>query len=278
VRAPPIALLTDFGLADHYVGVVKAILAQYAPESPAIDLSHLVPPQDIRCGAFLLMAAVEYLPPETVVLAVVDPGVGTDRRALAVQAGGLTFVAPDNGLLSWALLRLARLGRCSLSIADDRLVLGEDCASVVLDQPRFWRPRVSSTFHGRDLFGPVAGHLASGISLRAVGSPNRWLRALPWPEPRPRPDGSLSARVVHVDHFGNLVTSYEGAGAEVERVEVGGQVIQGLSPYFASDQPLIALIGSSGLLEIAMPNGSAAARLGLGVGAEVRIVFRAADP
>src|SRR5581483_3997367 len=139
------------------------------------------------------MTAVEFLPAGSIVLAVVDPGVGSARRAIAVSAGGLTFVAPDNGLLSWALWRLARLGRADVVIGEAECRIGDAAAAVVLDRPRLWLPRVSATFHGRDLFAPVAAHLARGVPLGDVGTSTDCVAALPWPAPRPDGAGALVA-------------------------------------------------------------------------------------
>jgi S-adenosylmethionine hydrolase len=265
----PIFFLSDFGLADTYVGIVKAVILGIAPDARVVDLAHEVSPQDVRAGAFSLLTAVPYLPADAVVLAVVDPGVGTARRPVAVQAGGRSLVGPDNGLLSWA-------------------VRDEPASAVVLDRPRFWLPTVSATFHGRDLFGPVAAHLARGVPLAEVGSPVDAIQTLPFPAPTRDLDrrGSVRAaqgEVIHVDRFGNLIVSLSASDLPAEPVvEIAGRTIVGLAPHFqpaedaGADGRLIALIGSAGLLAIAVPNGSAAAELGVGVGAPVRVTGRAA--
>ena len=174
----PIFFLTDFGLADTYVGVVKAVILGIAPDARIVDLTHDVPPQDVRAGAFALLTAAPYLPEDAVILAVVDPGVGTARRPIAVQVQGRTFVGPDNGLLSWAI-RADLTPRGRRKRRPSRRGEGEQ--AVVLDRPRFWRPTVSATFHGRDLFGPVAAHLARGAPLTEVGSPCDGIQTLPFP-------------------------------------------------------------------------------------------------
>jgi S-adenosylmethionine hydrolase len=269
----PIFFLTDFGLSDTYVGVVKAVMLGIAPDARIVDLTHDVPPQDIRSGAFALLTVAPYLPRDAVVLAVVDPGVGTARRPIAVQLDGRTFVGPDNGLLSWAI--------------------GVPPTAVVLDRPRFWRPVVSATFHGRDLFGPVAAHLARGVPLAEVGSPCDEIERLAFPPVRRGTDAAGCAfahgEVLHVDRFGNLVTNLSVADVPTDpTVEVAGRTIAGLAPHFqapADELPgrfgegsrprhLIALIGSAGLLEIAVPNGSAAADTGAGVGTAVVVTAR----
>jgi S-adenosyl-L-methionine hydrolase (adenosine-forming) len=267
----PIFFLTDFGLADTYVGVVKAVILGIAPDARIVDLTHDVPPQDVRAGAFALLTAVPHLPEDAVVLAVVDPGVGTARRPIAVQVGGRTFVGPDNGLLSWAI------------------GVSEPDGCVVLDRSRFWRPTVSATFHGRDLFGPVAAHLARGVPLAEVGSPCAGIQALPFPPVRRKIDAqwqivSAQGEIIHVDRFGNLIANLSAADLPSQPIVIiAGRSISGLAPHFqpvgdvatADGSRLIALIGSSGLLEVAVPNGSAAAALVVGVGTPVTVAGRA---
>jgi S-adenosylmethionine hydrolase len=274
-----IGFLSDFGLDDGYVGVVKGVMLGIDPTVQIVDLSHTVPAQDVRAGAFVLMTAVSYFPTGTVFLAVVDPGVGTTRPAVAVEVGGYRFVGPDNGLLSWALRRLGcpaqADGPCDGAAparnVGEHLRLGAVGRAVTLAERRFWRPTVSSTFHGRDLFGPVAAHLARGVPLAELGEPVDEIGALPFPRPiRGDDDRVLRGEVIYVDRFGNLITNLEPADVPSgSTVRIGGRVIAGLAPHFQQESELIALVGSSGLIEVAVPNGSAAAALGLGVGAVV---------
>lgn len=267
----PIFFLSDFGLADTYVGVVKAVILGIAPGATVVDLTHEIPPQDVRAGAFALLAAVRYLPDDAVVLAVVDPGVGTARRPIAVEAHGRAFVGPDNGLLSWALAGPTRGSEPTPPSTPP-------WRAVVLDRPGFWRPTVSATFHGRDVFGPVAAHLAAGVPRDALGTPIEAIQQIPFPTAaRELDDRGQSRRVrgevIHVDRFGNLVTCLTADDLPSRPlVAVAGHEIVGLASHFQAPtgpSGLLALIGSAGLLEIAVPNGSAAARLGAGVGAEV---------
>jgi S-adenosylmethionine hydrolase len=276
----PIFFLTDFGLSDTYVGVVKAVMLEIAPDARIVDLTHDVPPQDVRSGAFALLTAVPYLPRDAVVLAVVDPGVGTARRPIAVQLDGRSFVGPDNGLLSWA-------------IGTRPPPQPPPITAVVLDRPRFWRAVVSATFHGRDLFGPVSAHLARDVPLAEVGSPCDQIQKLPFPPVRRGTDAGgrdvAHGEVLHVDRFGNLVTNLSVADVPADpAVEVAGRTVAGLARHFQApadalpgsagegSRPghLIALIGSAGLLEIAVPNGSAAADTGAGVGTAVVVTTR----
>jgi S-adenosylmethionine hydrolase len=237
-----VTLLTDFGLSDTYVGQMKGAILGVAPSVALVDLTHAVPAQDVFGGAFLLWSAVEAFPPATVHLAVVDPGVGSERRGVAARAQrGDLLVGPDNGLLVPAL---ERLGGCALA--------------VELGNREFWRPRQASTFQGRDIFGPVAGHLAAGVAVEALGSPI----ALQRPFTLGLADGPSGA-VLHVDAFGNLITNLpaDRLPAEFEVVLNNRRIPR--QPYYAAAQPgaLLALVGSSGLLEISLRDGNAAAVL-----------------
>ncbi|SRR5581483_4891308 len=265
-----ITLTTDFGLEDNFVGVMKGVIAGLAPAARVIDLTHAVPPQDIAAGAFSLATAYAYFPPGTIHLAIVDPGVGTARRGIAVAAGGYYWVAPDNGLLGYAFAALAAAGRLEGQWREGMWEFGADALAVELTEPRFWLPRVSRTFHGRDVFAPVAAQLARGVPLRALGPLTRRVQALALPSPAPIA-GGWQGIVLHVDRFGNLISNLDAAtlAGRAWSVEVGGWRIPALSETYAAIDDLGALIGSAGYLEIAARNGSAAARLGLAAGAPV---------
>lgn len=248
---PIVTLLTDFGLVDTYVGQVKGAILAVAPAVALVDLTHAVPPRDVRAGAFLLWTAVASFPAGSIHLAVVDPGVGTSRRALAVRtARGDLLVGPDNGLL---VLAAERLGGVS--------------AAVELTEPAFWRPSPSATFHGRDILGPVAGHLAAGVPLDRLGRPGHEL-ARPFPFPVPRREGQrLVGAVLHVDRYGNVLTSLPAAILPDQyRVTIRGRTIgDAPHPHYQAVEPgqLLALIGSAGLLEVSARDASAAAVLGV---------------
>ncbi|MCX6023039.1 MAG: SAM-dependent chlorinase/fluorinase [Chloroflexi bacterium] len=283
-----ITLLSDFGLQDGYVGVMKGVILGIAPGATLVDLSHLIPPQDVAQGAFALGAAAPFFAPDTVHLAVVDPGVGTNRRAVAVTGPGGTFVAPDNGLLTHALnLRPAtsvaaeRTGETESRAAPSLLRAGlpPGWRAVHLTNPAFWRPEISRTFQGRDLFAPVAAHLASGVPLEDMGQPTDFLLALELAQPSAQAEGGLVGRVIAVDHFGNLITNLRAehlSGLTPPCFDIAGRRIGGLSASYAEGAELLAILGSAGFVEIAIRNGSARARLGVGVGDRV-IVRRKRD-
>jgi S-adenosylmethionine hydrolase len=247
-----ITLTTDFGLSDSYVAQMKGAILTIAPDAVLIDVTHKIPPQDFAVASAVLADAVGAFPVGTIHLVVVDPGVGTDRRAIAVEARGeedtgeVRFVAPDNGVLTRVL-------------AGRRV-----CRAVQLSERRFWRESVSQTFHGRDIFGPVAAHWSRGIDLAEFGPPlDSPLIKLSLPEPTCE-GRTLSGEVVRTDAFGNLITNISATqlpAADRPRltVEIGTQRIAGISRAY-QDRPageLVAVIGSSGILEIAVCCGHA---------------------
>jgi S-adenosylmethionine hydrolase len=257
---PVIALLSDFGLSDHYVGTMKGVVLGICPEAALVDISHDVPPFDVAAGAWELDAAYRYFPDRTVFLVVVDPGVGSARRPLAVDALGYRFVAPDNGVLS-SVLEAAPVRRV-----------------VELREPRFMRADVSRTFEGRDRFAPAAAWLATGVDIGALGPEVEAVERLDRPRARSG-EGSIDGEVMRVDRFGNLLTNVDRelfealARQGTVSIEVGGRRVSSTVDTYAgvpTGEPC-ALVGSSNRLEIAVNRGSAADALGVGRGAAVRI-------
>ncbi len=259
---PPavVTLTTDFGTLDPYVAQMKGVLLRLAPGVSIHDLSHSIPPGDVAAGALFLEAAVPRFPPGTVHLVVVDPGVGGARRPMALGIPEGTLVGPDNGIFSPFL--------------DHPLA-----QPVVLDRPELWATHVSRTFHGRDLFAPVAARLASGGALSSVGSPLTDPVRLPKPVIERLADG-VRGEVVHVDHFGNLVTSVRAgdlphlAEGSIE-VEVGVRTVGGLRDSYDAVPAgaLLALIGSTDRVEISVNRGRADQVLEARVGTTVRVRF-----
>jgi S-adenosylmethionine hydrolase len=247
---PIVTLTTDFGTRDHYVAAMKAVLVRHCPEVRLIDVTHQVPPQDILCGSITLERAVDGFPPGTVHLAVVDPGVGTDRRILAARVNRQWVVCPDNGLITWAWRR-QRAGRA---------------------YELTWRPPThSDVFHGRDIMAPAAGMLARGESVESIARPidDPVLLDITPAEPT-----ATRGQVIHVDHFGNATTNvgHEAMkSAPGKAVRIRGKRIGKLRRTYWDVEPgkPLALIGSSGLLEIAVRDGSAVEVLKLKVGDEV---------
>jgi S-adenosyl-L-methionine hydrolase (adenosine-forming) len=257
-----ISLLTDFGLKDGYVGVMKGVIWGIAPQAQIADITHLIQPQNVLEGALALGRAAFYFPPDTVHVGVVDPGVGTARRPIAARLGEHFFVGPDNGL-------------CTLLVAQARQA-GGPVRFVHLDQPRYWLAQVSHVFHGRDIFSPVAAHLINGVPIEALGSLIDDLHLLNLPIPE-RTTRGWRGQVTLVDHFGSLSTNLTGAnlvGMEKVAVRIAGREIHGLVKTFG-ERPsgeLVAMIDSSNALSICVVNGDAASQLNVQAGEPVEIV------
>ena len=273
-RPPIVALLGDFGTTDPYVGVMKGVVLSICPTAQIVDVCHEVPPQDVLAGALMLQAAYRYFPQETVFIAVVDPGVGSARRAIAAHADGRIFVCPDNGLLSG--VRKRGPGAHGLTSKPWHTAIE---AAVELTERKYWLPRVSQTFHGRDIFAPVAAHIAAGVPLDALGPPAREIVTIPLSDAIRRPDG-WEAHIIYIDRFGNAVTDLRedalvGVDARGIRLSVAGRSIEGLSQSYADvpEGELVALVGSWGYLEIAVRNGSAAERLRLASGDIILVIL-----
>ena len=262
---PNIAIITDFGIKDGNVGVMKGVIWGVCPDAQIADVSHMIAPQNVRESALILARSAPYFPEGTVLLLVVDPGVGTDRRPLAAQLGTRYYVGPDNGAITlW--LQLARSQNLPIQF-------------VHLDQPEYWRSEVSHVFHGRDIFAPVAGHLAAGVPLSVLGSPIQDPVLLNLPRPQ-RDQMGLRGEVIHIDHFGNIASNIMfddlrenfRVPAAVE-VVLGSTRIQGLVDTFG-DRPrgaVIALLGSTGNLLVSVVDGNAAETLGTRVGDPIRV-------
>ena len=257
---PVIALLSDFGTRDHYVGTMKGVIVGICPDATIVDVTHEIAPHDVLDGALELAASYRYFPAGTIFVAVVDPGVGSSRRGIAAEIGDYRFVCPDNGLLT--------------------LVARENPPRKVVEltERRYARPTVSRTFEGRDRFAPAAAWLAKGIQLAALGRNLPDVQKLEIPQPQFE-NGLVSGAVMRVDRFGNLVTNidrktFEKFGREgALQIAAGSAVVGRLVATYSEMRPgeVCALFGSTDHLELAANAGSAAQMLGLERGAAVRI-------
>ena len=291
MQLPIITLTTDFGMADGYVGVMKGVILARAPDARLVDLSHEIAPQDVAAGAYLLLQAYRYFPPETIHLAVIDPGVGTARRALLVVTEQGRFVGPDNGLFSYVVRESAALAAgwtgtpatvpavwhpaFDLAAALRSAPPARLPAAYALTNPAFWLAGAGETFHGRDRFAPVAAHLARGVPPTSLGEPVplESLVYLPASTPTLAP-GVIEGRVIVCDHFGSLITTIaagllaELGPMETIQVALGPHQLQGVHSAYGAAPPgaPLALINSAGLLEIAVRDGNAAQQLGGHVG------------
>jgi S-adenosylmethionine hydrolase len=264
MRVPCIALLTDFGLADHYVASLKGVILSINPRAVIVDINHNVPSFDIPAGAFELFAAYRYFPPGTVFLAVVDPGVGSKRRILLARTEKYAFIAPDNGILSLALSR-------------------EKVRRVrSVENPRYFVPRPSRTFDGRDKMAPAAAWLSRGAALSSFGPAVRDI--VKWDAPEPRVEGAeISGSILYADKYGNLTTNISGEDlsqlappgrwASLDAFVAGQRIARFRETYGVANkgEPFL-LVGSLGLVEIAARQASAGRRLRAGAGDRVRIL------
>jgi S-adenosyl-L-methionine hydrolase (adenosine-forming) len=258
-----ISILTDFGMKDGYVGVMKGVILGITPDVQIADISHTIPPQNIFEGALALQRSTPYFPAGTVHIAVVDPGVGTQRRPLAARLGDFFFVAPDNGLLTLVLQDCEKQGKI--------------VEIVHLDQPQYWLKNISNVFHGRDIFAPIAGHIVNGVPLNQLGTRINDPTRIYLPAPRPSQNGWLG-EIISIDHFGNLLTNIEAKHLQNHSricVNIAGTKINQLVRTFGDGHPgdLIALMGTQHDLTIAQVNGSAAQALNVKIGDAVDVVF-----
>jgi S-adenosylmethionine hydrolase len=253
-----VTLTTDFGLKDPYAGAMKGAMLSAVPAITIVDITHLVSPGNILEGAFILNEACRYFPRGTVHVGVVDPGVGGKRKPILLETQDYFFVGPDNGLLSLAARSLGMI------------------RAIELIDERFFLPEVSGTFHGRDIFGPVAASLASGVSVERFGRELGRIEALDIPGTATA-DGVIEGEVIYVDSFGNLITNITkeeiASFAGTPEVLINGVAIDGVKNTYeaAKKGGLLALIGSSGHLEVAVNTGSAEGALKSGVGEKVKV-------
>ena len=267
-----ITLTTDFGLTDGYVAAMKGVILTVNPAANIIDICHSIKPQDIAQAAFILSTACQFFPPKTIHLVVVDPGVGTKRRAIILRTPSADFVAPDNGVLSYVIQQFSAK---PIEGAANQQQLEPGLEAVAITKPCFWRSPVSPTFHGRDIFAPVAARLSLGYSPIDFGETVTSLTILPLPRPYQAEDGSLVGHILHIDNFGNLITNIRRENLppikQAITIKVGNQLIRGLSRTYGEGKGLLTLLGSSGYLEVSLAGGSASVLLDMKVGNEVRI-------
>ena len=259
---PLITLTTDFGSGSHYVAAAKGVILALNPDVRIVDLTHDLPPQDLRQTAFVLVSALPYFPPETLHVVIVDPGVGSQRSIVYVELANLRVLAPDNGCWTWLLEGGRRRPRV-----------------IRLAEKRYWRSRISPTFHGRDIFAPVAANLSLGLDPRELGPiVADWVR-LDRPTPR-HDDGGICGEVIYVDRFGNLIVNIPGEALTLDdrpkRVRVDGIEVPRIVRTYSEVEPgtLIALVSSGEWLEVAVNQGDAARQLDAHIGTPVTLEWQ----
>ena len=262
-----ITLMTDFGIKDGNVGVMKGVIWGICPQAQISDLSHMIGAQNIREASLILSRSAPYFPKGTVHVVVVDPGVGTARRPMAAQIGDWFYVGPDNGTITLLLDRAEKENWA--------------CKFVQLDQTKYWLPNVSYVFHGRDIFSPVAAHLANGVLLSDLGTEFTDPVRLQLPQPQ-RIDNGWSGEIIHIDHFGNLASNIriENLGNAIQNkdkimVKLNGVEIKGMVNTFGerTEGEVVALLGSTGNLIVSVVNGNAATKLNVKVGDRIEVII-----
>lgn len=254
---PVLTLTTDFGTSDHYVGAMKGVILGICPQARIVDICHHATPFEIGEGAYLIAQSYEYFPQKTVHVVVVDPGVGTARRPILVEAAGQCFVGPDNGVLSMVYAREKHKVR-------------------LIANASYFRKPVSATFHGRDIFAPVAAHLAAGVAASRMGKPIQDYLRPGFAQPRRSGEGAWTGCILKIDHFGNIVTNFHSRDFPDTHLvlTIGRHKISLLAHNYAESRPgeLFLIAGSSGYLEVSSNRGSAAKHLGCKTGAPVSLI------
>lgn len=263
---PVITLTTDFGLRDSYVGVMKGVMLGICPTARFVDITHEIAPQDVTAASFVVRAAMPYFPPGTIHLVVVDPGVGTQRHPVALATPEARYVGPDNGV--FGLVWRQAQARWQTS----------ELRAVILQEARFWRQQVSATFHGRDIFAPVAAHLAAGVALDTLGPRLEKPVMLTMQEPTWHTLQHLGGQIIYIDHFGNAISNITAAHLgrigplPALQVSIGSLRLPLQHTYSSVGAgEALALIGSDGYLEIAVREGSASAVLGIETGTAIAV-------
>jgi S-adenosylmethionine hydrolase len=274
--APVITLTTDFGTGDAYVASMKGVILVLNPKAVIVDICHTIEPQNVLQAAFILSTAYQYFPKGTIHLAVIDPGVGSQRKALILKTPAAFFVAPDNGLLSYVIDKLDKTPvkpARNIPSKPQLRKLPRGLEAVNITNAEFWRHPVSTTFHGRDILAPVAAHLSLGMPLRKFGDRLSQVQAFSIPRPYKDSRSNLTGCVLHVDNFGNLVTNVRSSDLPAGKITmaIGKHRINSISRFYAESKGLAAIIGSSGYLEISLKDGNAAEFLGAKVGHEVKV-------
>lgn len=252
-----IALLTDFGTRDYFVAAMKGVILSINGEARIVDITHEIPPQDVLFAGFTLRHCYRNFPAKTIFVAVIDPGVGSLRRAILVETGEYFFIAPDNGLLSFVFDETA------------------DFRVSELTGEKFFAEKVSRTFHGRDVFAPVAAHLSNGVEPDKFGREIKDFARFAAAQPREISNKEVEAEIVHIDRFGNLVTNLaEKDLPEKFRLEIGGKSIDKLRNFFAESEKseIFMILGSAGFLEIVAFQDSAANLLKAATGQKISLL------
>jgi len=281
-----IALLTDFGTKDYFVGATKGAILSVNENAKIVDITHEIPPQDILSASFTLRACYKNFPKKTIFVAVVDPGVGSNRRAILIETADYYFIAPDNGLLSFVfdkggsprVSKGAKKTYSNIGAESDKSPLLTRGLPPLgfrvfeLTNEKFFAEKISRTFHGRDVFAPVAAHLSKGVKLNEFGAETKDFIHFDTANPRKVSANKIEAEIIHIDHFGNLITNLKGKDLPASfSLEIGGKIIYKMQDFFAEAETgeVFMILGSAGFLEVAAFRDSVANLLNAKVGQKI---------
>ena len=279
-----IALLTDFGTRDYFVAAMKGVILSINPNVSIVDITHEIEPQNIKSAAFTLAACYRNFPAKTIFVAIVDPGVGSDRKAILVETEKYYFIAPDNGLLSFVFdtggsPRVSKGADLSLENAPllTRGLLPSDFRVFELSNEKYFADKVSRTFHGRDVFAPVAAHLSNGVEPNEFGREINDFTRFDISQPKQTAVGKVEGEIIHIDRFGNLVTNLKPEDLpEAFSIEIGGEIIDRIKNFYAEAErdEIFMIWGSAGYLEITAWENSASELLKAVSGAKLRVIVK----
>lgn len=274
-----ITLTTDFGETDGYVASIKGVILKINPQVRIVDISHYIQPQNILQAAYIIYSTYKYFERNTIHIVVVDPGVGSCRKAIIYKNNYAYFLAPDNGVLSYVIQPEAI--QCKIKEKLDAghysIFLKKGDKAFEIKNPAYWLQIQSNTFHGRDIFAPVAAHLSRGVTLNKFGPELDSLNVLNNIHPEVHGDGTVIGQIIHIDNFGNLITNIKSTHIKNKKkgikITIKGITINGLSQYYAEREGILALIGSSNHVEIAFHNGNAQKYLNAALNDEIIIQY-----
>jgi S-adenosylmethionine hydrolase len=271
-----ITLTTDFGINDGYVASIKGVILGINPDAKIVDICNTIKPQNILQASYIIDSTCSNFPQESIHIVVVDPGVGSSRKAIIVKMFSSYFIAPDNGVLSYTIARW--FNKSSHIVKATKEIIGRKklpaaMQAVSITNPRYWNKDISPVFHGRDIFAPVAAHLSLGVMMNNFGREIRYINLLSNLAAIEDNKGLIVGKVIHIDYFGNIITNIKTDSISKKQytVSIGGRHISEINRYYAEKEGLLALIGSSGYLEVSMRNGNASSELGINLGDRVTL-------
>lgn len=266
-----ITLTTDFGINDGYIASLKGVILDINPSATVIDICNTIKPQNILQASYIINGVFSYFPEKSIHLVIIDPDVGSKRKAIILSVLSHYFIAPDNGVMSFILNRFIKSSKYNKSTGEfaiTRKKIPDNTEATAITNSLYWNKKISPVFHGRDIFAPVAAYLSSGLPASSFGASVHYLNTYNNLQPYKNSSGEIIGKIIHIDNFGNIITNIEARHLSRTHISVlvGGIVIHGINKYYAEKDDFIALLGSSDYLEVSLRNGNASAKLGVTIG------------